>query len=354
MSTRGLPRLSGEIREAFLTFFESRGHARLPSSSLVPHNDPSLLFTNAGMVQFKDRFSGAAHEGGGAAHAHASAAASAAAASSSAASAASATALPLNVTTSQKCVRAGGKHNDLDNVGYTPRHHTYFEMLGNFSFGGYFKEEAIVHAWEFVSKDLSLDPSRLRVTVHRSDDESEALWKKISGLPSDRIVRLGDEDNFWSMGDGPGPCGPCTEIFVDTADGSMGGAAVDSKTLSDDDRWLEIWNLVFMQHLRTGTWSDGHHDMLPLPVKCVDTGMGLERVSAVMQGVPNNFDTDVFTPLAAVVWRCLADRDPAAVPASLSAASPEQVTAVRVISDHLRAAAHLIADGVVPSNVGRG
>ncbi len=293
-----------DIRSQFLGYFEGKGHAIVPSSSLVPHNDPTLLFTNAGMNQFKNVFTGAEHR-------------------------------PYTrATSSQKCVRAGGKHNDLDNVGYTARHHTFFEMLGNFSFGDYFKEKAISYAWEFVTKDLGLPKDRLMVTVHITDDEAHGLWKKIAGLGDDRIVRL-DEDNFWSMGD-TGPCGPCSEIFYDHGKDVPGGPPGSPD--EDGDRFVEFWNLVFMQYEQV---DSGTRNKLPKP--SVDTGMGLERMSAILQGVHNNYDIDLFRILIG---------------------SSEGLTGVkaegdakfshRVIADHLRSSSFLLADGVMPSNEGRG
>ncbi|HKY89955.1 MAG TPA: alanine--tRNA ligase, partial [Nevskiaceae bacterium] len=306
---------SNELRAAFLEFFRKAGHTVVPSSPLVPGNDPTLLFTNAGMVQFKDVFTGQDKR-------------------------------PYNrATSSQKCVRAGGKHNDLENVGYTARHHTFFEMLGNFSFGDYFKDEAIRLGWEFVTgKDwLGIDPSRLLVTVYHTDDEAHALWKKI-GVPESRIVRIGDNkgaqyasDNFWAMGD-TGPCGPCTEIFYDhDPDGSKGikGGPPGSPD-EDGDRWIEIWNLVFMQFERS---ADGKLAKLPAP--SVDTGMGLERVAALMQGQTDNYKTDTFKVLVGAV---------ADIARQKPYASPSQ----NVIADHIRATSFLIADGVLPSNEGRG
>lgn len=303
------------IRKEYVNYFKNQhNHGLVPSTSLVPQNDPTLLFTNAGMVQFKDVILGHSK--------------------------------PPNenprAVSVQRCVRAGGKHNDLDNVGMTPRHHTFFEMLGNFSFGDYFKEEAIFMAWNFVtnSEHLGLSIENLRVTVHHSDFESRELWGKISGLPDERIVSLGDEDNFWSMGD-TGPCGPCTEIFFDQGSGYK----------NDDDRWLEIWNLVFMEFDKSANGKT-----TPLPLKCVDTGMGLERVASVMQNVNSNYETDEFTNIMYAIEMFISERTgkklerlPLAFPPDTS-----DECALRVIADHLRASAHLIADGVVPSNVGRG
>ena len=309
---------SNELRARFLEYFRSQGHTVVPSSPLVPGNDPTLLFTNAGMVQFKDVFTGRE------------------------------TRSYKRAASSQKCVRAGGKHNDLENVGYTARHHTFFEMLGNFSFGDYFKEDAIRFAWEFITgKDwLNIPKSRLLVTVYHSDDEAFDLWHNKIGLPPERIVRIGDKpgggsDNFWQMGD-TGPCGPCTEIFYDhDPDGTkrIAGGPPGSPE-EDGDRWIEIWNLVFMQFDRA---QDGTLSKLPAP--SVDTGMGLERVAAVMQGVHNNYDIDLFRSLIVAV-AALAK----IAPQSKEATSPS----LKVIADHLRATSFLICDGVVPSNEGRG
>jgi alanyl-tRNA synthetase len=301
---------SAELRAAFLDFFKGQGHTVVPSSSLVPGNDPTLLFTNAGMVQFKDVFLGKDHRS------------------------------YVRAASSQRCVRAGGKHNDLENVGYTARHHTFFEMLGNFSFGDYFKADAIRFAWEFVTgKDwLGIDPSRLMVTVYHTDDEAFDLWHEAIGLPKDRIVRIGDKpgggsDNFWQMGE-TGPCGPCTEIFYDHGPGIPGGPPGSDD--ADGDRWIEIWNLVFMQFDRS---ADG--TLTPLPKPSVDTGMGLERVAAVMQGVHSNYEIDLFRDL---------------IGAAAEATGTTDLTAnsLKVIADHIRATSFLIADGVQPSNEGRG
>ena len=305
---------SNELRARFLEYFRSQGHTVVPSSPLVPGNDPTLLFTNAGMVQFKDVFTGRE------------------------------TRSYKRAASSQKCVRAGGKHNDLENVGYTARHHTFFEMLGNFSFGDYFKEDAIRFAWEFITgKDwLNIPRERLLVTVYHNDDEAFELWHKKIGLPPERIVRIGDKpgggsDNFWQMGD-TGPCGPCTEIFYDhDPDGSKGIAGGPPGSPDEDgDRWIEIWNLVFMQFDRS---PDGTLSKLPAP--SVDTGMGLERVAAVMQGVHNNYDIDLFKTLIGAV-------------AKLAKVAPDSSPSLKVIADHIRATSFLICDGVVPSNEGRG
>ena len=322
--------LSSEIRSKFLEFFEREGHKILPSSSLVPGDDPTLLFTNAGMVQFKRVFLGNEEP----------------------------PTPSRRATTVQKCVRAGGKHNDLEQVGHTARHHTFFEMLGNFSFGDYFKREAIGFAWRFVTGELGLSPDNLRVTVFRDDAEARALWKEIAGLPDNRVFGLGEKDNFWQMAD-TGPCGPCTEIYVDLARvardwrapaGSTGAwtdpSIVDFDTetfveAAEAGRFVEIWNLVFMQFDRQ---QDG--TLSPLPKPSVDTGAGLERIAAVMQGVANNFDTDLFAPLIASVEAQLG--------AVTISDAHERLAAMRVISDHARSIAFLLADGVYPSNDGRG
>jgi alanyl-tRNA synthetase len=294
---------AAEVRRAFLDFFRERGHTVVPSSSLVPHNDPTLLFTNAGMVQFKDVFLGKDKRD------------------------------YVRATSSQRCVRAGGKHNDLENVGYTARHHTFFEMLGNFSFGDYFKREAIRFAWDFVTGTLRLDPRRLWVTVYRDDDEAAELWVKEAGVPRDRVTRLGEQSNFWAMGD-TGPCGPCTEIFYDHGPEIFGGPPGSPD--EDGDRFVEIWNLVFMQYERA---ADGTLANLPKP--SVDTGAGLERLAAVMQGVHSNYDIDLFQ-------RLIQDA------AVLLGASDRSSPSLRVIADHIRAASFLVLDGVLPSNEGRG
>ncbi|WP_439826067.1 alanine--tRNA ligase [Aeromonas caviae] len=301
---------TSEIRAAFLEYFRTQGHQVVSSSSLVPHNDPTLLFTNAGMNQFKDVFLGADKR---AYH---------------------------RATTAQRCVRAGGKHNDLENVGYTARHHTFFEMLGNFSFGDYFKQDAIRFAWEFLTGTLKLPKERLLVTVYATDDEAFDIWEKEVGVPADRIVRIGDNkgapyasDNFWAMGD-TGPCGPCTEIFYDHGDHIWGGPPGSPE--EDGDRFIEIWNVVFMQFNRQ---ADG--TMEPLPLPSVDTGMGLERISAIMQGVHSNYEIDIFQALIKKAAEIVGTTD-------LSNQS------LRVIADHIRSCAFLVADGVMPSNEGRG
>ncbi|MBT5198911.1 MAG: alanine--tRNA ligase [Gammaproteobacteria bacterium] len=294
---------SRELRSAFLSYFEGKGHTIVESSSLVPGNDPTLLFTNAGMVQFKDSFAFREDRG------------------------------YTRAASCQRCVRAGGKHNDLDNVGYTARHHTFFEMLGNFSFGDYFKEDAIVFAWEFLTEVVGLPADKLWVTVHDSDDEAEQIWIEKVGFDPQRITRLGDDDNFWTMGD-TGPCGPSSEIFYDHGPEVPGGPP-GSKD-GELDRYIEIWNLVFTQYDRS---ADG--TLTPLPKQCVDTGMGLERLAAVLQDVHNNYEIDLFQALIKKAAGLLETTD---------LDSPS----LKVIADHIRAAVFLIADGVVPSNEGRG
>ena len=297
-----------DIRGKFLQYFAGKGHAVVESSPLVPHDDPTLLFTNAGMVQFKRVFMGEDKRD------------------------------YTRAVTCQRCVRAGGKHNDLENVGYTARHHTFFEMLGNFSFGDYFKEDAIFFAWDFLTRVLGLDPDRLWVSVFTDDDEAFALWEKIENLPAGRIVRMGEKDNFWAMGD-TGPCGPCSEIHIDQG-AAAGCGRPDCKLGCDCDRFLEIWNLVFMQFCR-----DDSGQLTPLPKPSIDTGMGLERIAAVMQGKCNNYDSDLF---AGIIGRIAAT-------AGVSYGADSAVnTALRVIADHSRATAFLVADGVLPSNEGRG
>lgn len=307
-----MPMKSAEIREAFLSFFEEKGHTRVASSSLIPNNDPTLLFTNAGMNQFKDCFLGLEKRA------------------------------YTRAATSQKCVRAGGKHNDLENVGYTARHHTFFEMLGNFSFGDYFKRDAINYAWEFLTgeKWLNLPKDKLWVTVYASDDEAYDIWHKEVGVPAERMIRIGDNkgaqyasDNFWTMGD-TGPCGPCTEIFFDHGEHIWGGPPGSPE--EDGDRYIEIWNNVFMQFNRT---ADGV--LHPLPAPSVDTGMGLERISAVLQHVNSNYEIDLFQSLLSASARaigCANDGD----------------ASLKVVADHIRSCSFLIADGITPSNEGRG
>ncbi|MCX5516044.1 alanine--tRNA ligase [Kaistia algarum] len=294
-----------DIRSAYLDFYAKNGHEIVASSSLVPRNDPTLMFTNAGMVPFKDYFTGR-----------------------------SAAPYP-RATSSQKCVRAGGKHNDLDNVGYTARHHTFFEMLGNFSFGDYFKERAIELAWTLVTKEFGLPKEKLCVTVYHEDDEAFGLWKKIAGLSDDKIIRISTSDNFWQMGD-TGPCGPCSEIFFDHGEGIPGGPP--GSPGEDGDRFIEIWNLVFMQYEQIGPGN-----RVPLPKPSIDTGMGLERIAAVLQGVHDNYDIDLFQALIR-----------ASVEATGVPAEGAQRASHRIIADHLRATSFLIADGVLPSNEGRG
>ncbi|WP_271078175.1 alanine--tRNA ligase [Aurantiacibacter sp. MUD61] len=296
---------TNDIRRAFLDYFAQNDHQVVPSAPLVPYNDPSLMFVNAGMVPFKNVFTGVE------------------------------TPPAPRATSSQKCVRAGGKHNDLDNVGYTARHLTFFEMLGNFSFGDYFKEQAIEHAWNLVTSDLSLAKDRLSVTVFHTDDEAFELWKKIAGLPEDRIIRIATKDNFWAMG-ADGPCGPCSEIFWDHGDKIAGGPPGSPD--EDGDRFVEIWNLVFMQHMQEADEITGD-----LPRPSIDTGMGLERISTVLQGVHNVFETDTFRNIIDVsedLVKAKADED--------------TIASHRVIADHLRSTSFLIADGVLPSNEGRG
>lgn len=298
---------TSEIRQKFLDYFAQHGHEAVASSSLVPHGDPTLMFTNAGMVPFKHVFLGNESR-------------------------------PyVTATSSQKCVRAGGKHNDLENVGHTARHHTFFEMLGNFSFGDYFKHEAIRYAWEFLTVELKLDAGRLFVTVFEEDDEAYDIWTKEIGVPADRVARIGAKDNFWSMGD-TGPCGPCSEIFFDHGEEVWGGPPGTPE--EDGDRFIEIWNLVFMQYDRS---EEGV--LTPLPKPSVDTGMGLERISAVMQGVHNNYDIDLFKNLIAAACRETGIQ---------FGANAEQDVSLRVLADHLRSVAFLLADGVLPSNEGRG
>jgi alanyl-tRNA synthetase len=312
MTSKSAPSKSGSqssvngIRSAFLDYFEKAGHAIKPSSSLVPQGDNTLLFTNAGMVQFKNIFTGVEKP------------------------------FAPRASTSQKCVRAGGKHNDLDNVGYTARHLTFFEMLGNFSFGDYFKELAIEHAWTLVTRDFQLPKDKLLVTVYHDDDEAFDLWKKIAGLPDSRIIRIPTNDNFWMMGD-TGPCGPCSEIFIDRGDHIWGGPPGSPE--QDGDRFLEFWNLVFMQYEQ---FNDGR-PRVPLPKPSIDTGMGLERISAIMQGVDSVFETDLFVNLISAGEELYKVK-----------AAGEQTASFRVIADHLRSACFLIADGVSPSNEGRG
>ena len=306
---------ASDIRRRFIEYFQGKGHREVPSSSLLPADDPTLLFTNAGMNQFKRTFLGMEPRD------------------------------YQRAVTCQKCVRAGGKHNDLEQVGHTKRHHTFFEMLGNFSFGDYFKRDAIAFAWEFVTSPawLGIPAERLWVTVHETDTEARALWREVAGLPDDRLFGLGDKDNFWQMGD-TGPCGPCSEIYVDLewTPGRGGGGRMsqaDFESQAEAGRFLEIWNLVFMQFDRS---ADG--TLTPLPRPSVDTGAGLERIAAVLQGEDSNFHTDLFLPLLDAVAELVGrpyDRGPAGA-------------SYRVLADHARAVSFLLADGVVPSNEGRG
>ncbi len=294
-----------QIRETFLKYFEKNDHKIIESSNLVPNNDPTLMFANSGMVQFKNVFTGLEKRD------------------------------YQRATTSQKCVRAGGKHNDLENVGYTPRHHTFFEMLGNFSFGDYFKEKAIHYAWDLITKDFGLDKNRLYVTVFHEDDEAFNYWKKIAGFNDDRIIRIATSDNFWSMGE-TGPCGPCSEIFYDHGDHLKGG--LPGSKDEDGDRFIEIWNLVFMQYEQISK-----EKRINLPKPSVDTGMGLERIAALLQGTHDNYETDHFKKLIQST-------------SDIVKKKPDQnnLSSFRVIADHLRASSFLIAEGVLPSNEGRG
>ena len=292
-----------QLRQLFLEFFKERGHEVVPSSSLVPGNDPTLLFTNSGMVQFKDVFTGQDRR------------------------------RYSRAVTAQRCVRAGGKHNDLENVGYTARHHTFFEMLGNFSFGDYFKQQAIHYAWTLLTDDIGLDKDRLWVTVYQDDDEAADVWQNEIGIPKERFKRIATSDNFWAMGD-TGPCGPCTEIFYDHGPGVEGGPPGSED--EDGDRYVELWNLVFMQFER---FADG--SMKPLPRPSVDTGMGLERIAAVLQKVYSNYEIDLFQALIRHA-------------ATIVGTTDYESKALRVIADHIRSAAFLIADGVTPSNETRG
>jgi alanyl-tRNA synthetase len=296
---------TNDIRRGFLDYFARAGHQIVPSAPLVPQNDPTLMFVNAGMVPFKNVFTGLE------------------------------TRPYRTATSSQKCVRAGGKHNDLDNVGYTARHHTFFEMLGNFSFGDYFKEQAIVHAWTLLTREWGLSPDKLTATVYHTDDEAFALWRKVAGLPDHRIIRIPTKDNFWVMGEN-GPCGPCSEIFYDHGDHIPGGPPGSAD--EDGDRFVEIWNLVFMQYEQEANEIVGN-----LPKPSIDTGMGLERIAAVMQGVTDNYDTDTFKALIA-----------ASGALTHTATTGENQASHRVIADHLRTSGFLVADGVLPANEGRG
>lgn len=298
---------SNEIRKAFLRFFEQHQHRVVKSSALVPKDDPTLLFTNAGMVQFKDVLLGREKRE------------------------------YVRATSAQKCVRAGGKHNDLENVGHTARHHTFFEMLGNFSFGEYFKEGAIQFAWDFLTGELSLPIDKLWITVYQDDDEAFNIWHRQIGVPAERIVRMGEKDNFWAMGD-TGPCGPCSEIHIDQ--GPALGTGPDDVLGGEGDRFLELWNLVFMQYNR-----DAAGNLTPLPQQNIDTGMGLERIAAIMQGVQSNYETDLLRPLIATVEEMVAKP---------YGSDPADDVSMRVIADHMRASVFLVSDGVMPENTGRG
>ena len=299
---------AGDIREKFLKYFEKQGHTIVSSSNLVPKDDPTLLFTNSGMVQFKNCFLGLEDRG------------------------------YTRATSSQKSVRAGGKHNDLENVGYTARHHTFFEMLGNFSFGDYFKKESIAWGWEFLTDVMAIDKDKLWITVYQDDDEAYDIWHKIIGIPEERIVRMGAESNFWMMGD-TGPCGPCSEILYDQGP-SVGCGRPECSVECDCDRHLEIWNHVFTQFERA---KDG--TMTPLPKPNIDTGMGLERLAAIVQGVPSNYDTDLFTPIIRAIEGICGKK---------YGTREEDDVSMRVIADHSRSVTFLIGDGVMPSNEGRG
>ncbi|MDI6744473.1 MAG: alanine--tRNA ligase [Thermodesulfovibrionales bacterium] len=299
---------SKDIRKAFLDYFSSRGHEAVRSSSLIPRNDPTLLFTNAGMVQFKSVFLGEEKR------------------------------QYTRAVSCQKCLRAGGKHSDLENVGHTSRHHTFFEMLGNFSFGDYFKKDAILFGWELLTGIFKLPKDRLWVSVYEKDDEAEKLWRDLTGIPSDRIVRLSAKDNFWQMGD-TGPCGPCSEIIIDQGE-HVGCGRSECRAGCDCDRFLELWNLVFMQYSR-----DESGNLTPLPKPSIDTGMGLERISAVLQGKINNFDSDLFKPMISAIT---------SLAHTTYGKSADADTSIRVIADHIRAISFLLADGLMPSNEGRG
>ena len=303
-----MAKTGAQLRSAFLSYFGRHGHKVLPSASLIPGNDPTLLFTNSGMVQFKEYFLGMA------------------------------SADWKRAATAQRCLRVSGKHNDLENVGYTARHHTLFEMLGNFSFGDYFKKDAIFFGWDFLTREVGLDGKRMTVSVFREDDEAYDLWHGTMGIPASRIVRFDERDNFWAMGP-TGPCGPCSEIIYDQGEG-VGCGRPGCAVGCDCDRFLEIWNLVFMQYNQ-----DEGGTKAPLPRPSIDTGMGLERLAGVVQGVKSNYDTDLFRPiLAEISGLC------SVAPGSSAALD----AAVRVIADHARATAFLIADGILPSNEGRG
>jgi len=300
--------LTAEIRTNFLHYFKSKEHTIVPSSPLIPLQDPTLLFTNAGMVQFKNVFTGEEKRD------------------------------YIRATSSQKCMRAGGKHNDLENVGFTARHHTFFEMLGNFSFGDYFKQEAIEMSWEFLTLKLNLPPEKLWISVYQDDDESFSIWNTQIGVPAEKIVKLGEKDNFWAMGE-TGPCGPCSEIMIDQGE-KVGCGKPTCEVGCDCDRFLELWNLVFMQFNRD---TEGRKSPLPRP--CIDTGMGLERIAAITQNVRSNYETDLFKPLIHHIEN-ICNR--------MYGNDQMTDTSIRVIADHMRATTFLINDGVLPSNEGRG
>ena len=297
--------ISNQVRRTFIEYFKEQGHSHVSSSPLVPDNDPSLMFANSGMVQFKNVFTGLEQRD------------------------------YTRATTSQKCVRAGGKHNDLENVGFTTRHHTFFEMLGNFSFGDYFKEEAIYFAWDLITKKYEINPNKLLVTIYHDDEQAESYWKKIANLPDSRIIKISTSDNFWSMGD-TGPCGPCSEIFYDHGEKYFGGPPGSPN--EDGDRFIEIWNLVFMQYEQIDT-----NNRVDLPKPCVDTGMGLERITALLNGSNDNYSSDLFTNIINATQEIIKTK-----------LTEENKASFRVIADHLRASSFLIADGVIPSNEGRG
>ena len=297
--------ISNQVRNTFIDYFKEQGHSHVSSSSLVPDNDPTLMFANSGMVQFKNVFTGLEQRS------------------------------YTRATTSQKCVRAGGKHNDLENVGFTTRHHTFFEMLGNFSFGDYFKEEAIYFAWDLITKKYEINPDKLLVTIYHDDEQAEKYWKKIAKLPDSKIIKISTSDNFWSMGD-TGPCGPCSEIFYDHGEKYFGGPPGSPD--EDGDRFIEIWNLVFMQYEQIDSQK-----RIDLPKPCVDTGMGLERITALLNGSNDNYSSDLFTNIINATQELIKTK-----------LTEENKASFRVIADHLRASSFLIADGVIPSNEGRG
>ncbi|HNQ02726.1 MAG TPA: alanine--tRNA ligase, partial [Syntrophales bacterium] len=299
---------SSEIRAKFLEYFRERGHAIIASSSLIPKDDPTLLFTNSGMVQFKNCFLGLEDRG------------------------------YYRAASSQKCVRAGGKHNDLENVGYTARHHTFFEMLGNFSFGDYFKKESIAWGWDFLTNVMGLPKEKMYITIYKDDDEAFEIWNKQEGVPADRIIRMGMDSNFWMVGE-TGPCGPCSEILFDQGP-EVGCGRPECNVECSCDRHLEIWNHVFTQFDRN---LDG--SLTPLPKPNIDTGMGLERLAAIVQGKKSNYDTDLFTPIIETIAKLAGKK---------YGANPDNDVSMRVIADHARAVFFLIADGILPSNEGRG